>query len=254
MEKQKELLQKDSLVQDESYLQANIAKAREDYEVDPTVPGKINGLVDALLKFEDESYENEAIDVLNKAHADTGAYQNKMRIGDIRIRQMTRQFRKLRAAGQTEQATELARKQLQFEIGEFTERAKNYPTDMSVKYELGKRLFLAGQFDDAIGALQQAQRDPRRYVSAMNYLGQAFMKKQWWQEAIDTFQKVLQKDLSEDRVKDVRYNLGDCHERLEQYSPAQEQFSHVAQIDFNYKDVRKRLEGVRKKAAQSQGA
>lgn len=248
IEVQKQLLEKDSLVKTSGYLEQQIAKAREEYEETPLVPGKINGLVDALLKTNDEGNEYEAIDILNKAFDDTESYRFKMRIGDIKIKQMTGRYRKLRDSGDTEGATKLARKQLDFEIEEFSERSKNYPTDLNIKYELGRRLLVVGRFDDAIGALQQAQRDPRRHVVVMNYLGQAFMKKKWWQEAIDTYEKVIESDLTEDKLKEIRYNLGCCHEQLEHLKQAEEQFSRVAQEDFNFKDVSERVEAIRKKS------
>lgn len=251
LEKQKELIQKDMLVKDEDFLKQQIAKAEKEYLENPTVPGKINAYVDALLKFEDEAYENQAIDVLNKACDDTKAYQFKIRIGDIKIRQMTRRYRRLKESGDREGAAKAAREQLAFEVEEYRERVRNYPTDLALKYELGRRLFLAGQYDEAIGYLQQAQRDPRRYVSTMNYLGQAFMRKEWWQEAIDTFQKVLEGDITEEHSKDLRYNLGLCFEKLNKLPQAEEQFSHLALIDFNYKDVRARLESVRKRMQSS---
>ncbi|HDY66090.1 MAG TPA: tetratricopeptide repeat protein [Phycisphaerae bacterium] len=251
IDEHKRWMQQDMLVKDDDYLKQQIAQAEEEYRQSPTVAGKINAFIDALLKFEDEAYENQAIDVLNKAHKDTSAYQFKMRVGEIRIRQMSRQFRKLREAGDNEGATNLAREQLEFETAEYAERAENYPTDLSIKYELGRRLFLSGKYDDAIGILQQAQRDPRHFVTAMNYLGQGFMKKNWWQEAIETFDKVLAKDLTERRAIDVRYNLALCYEQMNNLQMAQKQFSQVAQIDFNYKDARTRLEAVRKKIEQS---
>ncbi len=253
MEAQKDMLQRDSLVQNESYLEKQIATAREGYLQDTTVPGKINGLVDALLKFEDEAYENEAIDILKKAHTDTRAYQFKMRIGEIHIRQFVRRVLHLRTAGDKEGAIKAAKELLKMEIAEYTDRVANYPTDLGLKFELGRRLFIAGRFDDAIGALQQAQRDPRNRLKAMNYLGQAFMKKDWWQEAVDTFEKVLSGDLTEEKTKDMRYNLATCYEKMDHLDKAQEQLSHVAQVDFNYKDARARLEAVRKKIAESQG-
>ena len=250
MEAQKEMLQKDSLVKNAEYLEKQIEIAREGYLKDTTVLGKINGLVDALLKFEDEAYENEAVDILKKGLEDTRAYQFKMRIGAIRIRQMIRRAQSFRAAGDKENAIKIAKELLTLEIQEYTERVANYPTDLGLKFELGRRLFIAGKFNDASGALQQAQRDPRNRLKAMNYLGQAFMKKDWWQEAVDTFEKVLKGDLTEEKTKDIRYNLASCHEKMGNLDKAQEQLSHVAQVDFNFKDVRARLEAVRKKISE----
>ncbi|HAU37833.1 MAG TPA: hypothetical protein DCX07_08965 [Phycisphaerales bacterium] len=247
LSRQQELIQKDYMIQSEDYLKQQIERAREEYQQTPTVPGKVNALVDALLKFEDESYENEAVDILHKAHKDTGAPQFKMRVGDIRIRQMTRRYRKLVAAGDKEAAREHGLEQLKFEIQEYAERAENYPTDLSLKFELGRRLLLAGKYDEAIGALQQAQREPRRATQAMNYLGQAFARKGWLREAAETFERALANEMPEDRVKEIRYHFGDVLEQMGELQKARDQFSQVAQMEFNYRDVRDRLETVRKK-------
>ena len=253
MKKQKELVQKDAMVKDKDYLRRQVDQARQSYTESPTVPGKINALVDALLISGEEGDENEAVDVLQKAHKDTGSYQFKMRLGDIKIRQMARRYRKLREGGDKNAAIEHARAQLAFELDEYTERAANYPTDLSIKYELGKRQFLLGKYDDAIGSLQQAQRDPRRHVHALNYLGQAFAKKGWHQEAAETYERALDSEMPEDRKKDVMYNLGDVYEKKGQLAKAQDMFSDLAQMDYNYRDVRIRLDQVRKKAASQDG-
>ena len=247
LEKQKALIQEDRLVQTEEHLKANIEKARQEYLADPTVGGKISGFVDALLAIEEETYENEAVDVLNKDRRDTGAYQFKVRIGDIRIRQMTRRFRKLRAAGDKAAAAEQARRQLEFELEEFTERSLNYPTDLVMKFELGRRQLLAGNYDDAIPSLQQAQRDPKRHLRAMTLLGQAFAKKEWYHEAAETFQHALESEMSDERAVDIRYSLGDVLEKIDDLRGALDQFSQVAQVNFQYKDVRDRVEQLRKK-------
>lgn len=247
MDKQKELAQRDSLVKDRSYLEDQIEKALSEYEQSPTVQGKVNAVVDALLKIEEESFENRAIDILAKAYEDTGVYQFKMRIGDIRIRQMTRRYRQLTAAGDKAGAARLLKEQLAFEMDEFIQRAANYPTDLAIKFELGRRQFLAGKLDDAIASFQQAQRDPRRHLAAMTYLGRAFAKKGWYSEAADTYARALETDMSEERAKELRYNFGDVLEQLGSLHKAEQQFSTVAQTDFNYKDIRERLENVRKK-------
>lgn len=247
MDEQKRLAQKDSLVKDRSYLEDEIARAMAEYEQTPNVPGKISAVVDALLKIEEESFENQAVDILAKAHNDTKAYQFKMKLGDIKIRQMTRRYRKLTAAGDKAGAAEVLKQQLTLELTEFTERAANYPTDLAIKFELGRRQFLAGKLDDAITSFQQAQRDPRRHLAAMTYLGRSFAKKGWLSEAADTYTKALETDMSEDRAKELRYSFGDVLEQLGRLKEAEDQFSTVAQTDFNYKDVRDRIETIRKK-------
>jgi len=251
MDQQKDLAQKDSLVQSKDYWQRQLEQARAEYEANPTVEGKINTLVDALLKAEDPKLEQEAIDVLTKAHEQTGQYAYKRRLGDIRMMQMTRKYRELVAAGDTEAAQEQARKQLEFELREFQERAEKYPTELSIKYELGRRQFLAGQHDEAIASMQQAQRDPRRRLRAMSYLGQAFAKRGWLDEAAETFERALEGDVPEAMAKELRYWLADVYEQLGQLEKAQEQLSDVAQMDYNYRDVRDRMDRVRQKRKEA---
>ena len=251
LDQQKKFLEEDSLNKSEAYLKNQLQNAKKSYLENTKHIGKINALVQALLAFEDAAYEAEAIKVLNKAYEDTGAYQFKMSMGDIKMKLYKRKIAYYKQKGDIDSAKKTYAQQLKFEVAEFTERVASYPTDMGLKFELGKRLFMVGKYDDAIAMLQVATRDKRRYVSTMNYLGQAFMKKQWWQESCDTFEKVLQTDLTEERAKDIRYNLGSCYEKMGQYKQAAEQFSNVAQIDFNYRDVRARLEAVRKAAGNS---
>jgi len=251
--KQAKLVQKDRLAQSRSYLEQEIDRARQEYQAEPSVPGKISALVDALMKVEEEGYENEAVDVLNKAHRDTGAYQFKARIGDIRIRQMKRQYRKLLEAHDKAGAMEQAKSQLAFELQEYSERAENYPTDLAIKFELGRRQFLAGRYDDAIGSLQQAHRDPRRRLTALNLLGQAWAKKGLPQEAIDTYRRALESEMTEEQEKDLRYNLGTLYAETRDYAEAREEFSRVAQMDYSYRDVRDRLAAVDERIQEAGG-
>jgi tetratricopeptide (TPR) repeat protein len=253
MEKQNELMQKDSAFKSDEYLQKEIKRTRTEYEESPMVPGKINAYAHALTAVEDNEHDTQAVTLLEKAFVETQAYQFKLLAGDVQIKQMHRKIRLLREADKKAESIAAAKELLKFEVVEYAERAKNYPTDMEIRYELGRRLFLSAQYDDAIAALQHAARNPRRLIPCMNYLGQAFMKKQWWQEAVDTFEKVLKHDMGERTATDIRYNLANALELLgtqdknkDLLQRAEQQFSDVAQIDFNYKDVRDRLEGVRK--------
>lgn len=252
MAKQRELIEKDSTLQATSYLREQIDRTRAEYLASPSQPGKISTFVDALLKLEEDATENEAIEVLTKAYDDLKAYQFKMRIGDIRIGQMTRRYRQLVKEGDKKAATAHARRQLEFELEEYAERVANYPTDLGLKFELGRRQFLAGQYDDAIGSLQHAQRDPRRAVRSVSLLAQAFAKKGWLPEAAKTLEKALsQMELTEAQDMELRYGLGDVLEQMGEMERALDNFSKVAMIDFNYKDVRVRVDNLRKKLSSS---
>ena len=248
--RQEELIEKDSLFHTSSFLHQQAEKARADYLATPTAIGKINAFVDALMKLNTEEAENEAIEVLSRAHRDTGAYQFKSRIGDIRISQMNRQYYKLQKEGDEAATAEMAKRILDFELEEYTERVVNYPTDLNLKFELGRRLFLAGRYDEAIGNFQQAQHEPRRQLQAMHYLGQSFAKKGWLPEAAETLERALHTEMTENTMMAIRYTLGDVLEQMGKLQEAQEQFSKVAQVDFNFRDVRNRVDNIRKKIAE----
>lgn len=241
---------KDQYVHDANYIRGEIEQARMEYQQSPTVPGKIDGLVDALLQDEDEAHEKEAMEVLAKAHADTGSYRFKSRLDDVRVRQFRRRANQIRREGDKKKMAITARKLLSFEMKMYAERAKNYPTDLSIKFELGRRQLLAGRIDDAIGSLQQAQRDPKRRVTAMVLLGRAFAAKEWHREAVETYERALEHDLTENRAKEVHYYLAGSLEAMGKTADALEHYSRVAQIDYNYLDVRDRIEALRKKDSE----
>jgi tetratricopeptide (TPR) repeat protein len=246
MEKQKELFQKDAMVQDREYLEKEALRAVAEHEQDPTVVGKVNAAADALLKLEDEEHEQQAFAILEKAFQALGAYQFKMRMGDITRRKMTHEYKRLLSAGDKTAAAAQAKKILAFELEEYTQRVANYPTELSLKFELGRRQFLSGMLDEAIASFQDAQRDPRKRLASLSYIGQAFTRKGWFNEAADTYGKALEGEMSENRAKEIRYSYADVLEKMGELKRAEEQFSRVAQADFDFKDVRQRIEAVRK--------
>lgn len=238
-----------------------IAAAREKYEENPEDMDLLQKLVDALLRPEETEKDKEAIALLLKAYESSGQYRYKMRAGDIKLKQFNRVLRSLsdKAKAGDEQAKaklhEGLKKRLIFELKEFAERAKNYPTDLKLKFELGIRQFQASQFDDAIGNLQQATSEPKSRSKAHLFLGRCFVHKEWTDEAISTLQKgIEQHPTTEDSIgKELRYDLMGMkitqarkNSDAELAKQAQELASELLQIDINYKDIREKMDEVRK--------
>jgi tetratricopeptide (TPR) repeat protein len=253
MDKQKELSQVDSLAKSDDYLQATLLKAKKEYEADPDGHGKVDAYVEALTRFETDEHEKTAMLVLAKAHQQSKAYRFKLRQDDVRMRQYRRHYNLLKSQGKIDEAVKHAREQLEFELRVYKERADQYPTDLNLKYELGRRQLAASQsfkqpeqLDNAIANLQQAQRDPKRRIQAMIDLGRCFDKKRWFKEAADTYSRALENDLTEERSKELRYLLGCAFRAMSKKKEALDQFSEVAQVDFTFRDVRKQIEELRK--------
>ena len=87
----------------------------------------------------------------------------------------------------------------------------------------------------------------------MNAIGQCFFYKEWYADAVDTFEQALEAvETSEDNTaKELRYNLGRAYEADGKLEEALQHFRKIAQIDFNYRDVRDRVNALRKKMEES---
>lgn len=250
------------VVKTEDAIDRMIERRRTEYNDDPTDLDKMQKLVEALVQKQSKESEAEAIRLLKEAWEATGQYRFRVRIGDIQMRQIARHLRSLQAklkqnpadAELRAQFTEAARKQIAFELGEFTDRVKNYPTDMSLRYELGRRLFLAGKIDEAISAFQQAKSDPKRRAAAHEYLGRCYIHQGWHEEAIDTLREGIEAHpLNDDKLAmDLRYLLMDALEAaarrtrsIEQAREAQKIGSQILQTNINFRDIRDRVEKIR---------
>ena len=126
---------------------------------------------------------------------------------------------------------------------------QNYPTDLVAKFEYALRLVEDKQYDKAIPFLQQAQKDPRRKIAAMNKVGLCFAEKGWLEDAIDVYTKAIDSyEIKEDAVaKELRYNLGKAYEQQGDAEKALEVYRRIAQVDFAYRDVSERVDRLRSK-------
>lgn len=200
---------------------------------------------------------DDALKYYRKARTASGGadYRVKVKIDDIRMRQLRDELRsideQLKAKSDDEalkQArAEAVKKRNQFELEVFTERAAEYPTDMTVRYELGLRQYRSGQIDEAIGSFQLATRDPKRKIVALNMLGKCFFQKKLFTEAAAQFQAAIDAyEIQGDSIwKELRYNLGLTYEAMKKLEEAAECLSQIVMTDYQYRDAAKRLQGLR---------
>jgi tetratricopeptide (TPR) repeat protein len=205
--------------------------------------------VDALERTEDPEHENRALEVLEEAHRRTGQFRFRQRIGRIKMRQMNRMARSMRDHLGADHADyrQFVREQLEFELAEFKLWSENYPTDMGLRYEVGRRLFALARYEESIPVLQQARQDPKfRFESAL-LLGRCFMESSFIAEAVDTLGNAISdyQLRGNDLSKELHYWLGRALEVRGDREAAGKQFSTVAQWEWNYRDVQTRLRAMR---------
>lgn len=248
-EQQRDMRDSDRLVQAEDRLEDLVAKARADLAANPGVPAKVTRLVDLLCKREEEGPENEAVETLLVAYRKTDNYPFKMRADDIRMKQLNRKSRAILAKGDKEAAKHQYREQLKFELGVFQERVDKYPTDLRMRFEYGKRLFKAHNYDEAIPVFQEARNDPKSRAQCSFYIGRCFYERGYHDQAIDVLTEAISNhEIEGDAVsRDLHYWLGRSYEAAERKEDALKVYGQLLRWDYNYKDVRARMDNLRGK-------
>jgi tetratricopeptide (TPR) repeat protein len=264
--KQQALEQEDSIAKTEQAKDEVIARTKEAFEKNREDVDLRLKVVRALLDKNTNAHDDEAVKLLTEALEKTGQYRHKVGITDIQMRQMARQMKELKtkADGGDEAAAhefkELARKKLKFELAEFADRVKNYPTERRWRFELGTRLYMARKFDEAIAMFQQSRGDPKYRGASNAYLGRCYVHVDMLDEAVETLGDALTNHANaEDKIgMELQYLKMDAHVRTAKrdrekqpdaarnhLKEAQRMASKLLQININYQDVKARLEEVR---------
>lgn len=261
-EKQRRLEEESRVSKGAETLERVIANAKAEHLANPEDIPNLKKYVAALLERDTEADQNTAISILEGAYAKTQQFTFRRTAGEVRLRQGRKRLRALEAAYKAAPNDEAAKEafhaadkaQLAMEITEYEAQTAAYPTDLTVKFELGKRLYLAHRYDDAIAQLQMAQSDPKNRVAVMSFLGQSFMAIGWVDEAIDMFGKAIELavDATDATALELRYGkMAALYKRAESSrdlasaEEADKLASQIATQQFNYLDIRKRREAIK---------
>jgi tetratricopeptide (TPR) repeat protein len=254
-EAQDKLHSQEAVVKTEDYRLSAIELAREEYAEDPESAPSIFILAGALTDMCTDQADKEAINLLEDAYRKKQDFSYKERAGLIHIGQLKRQAREVEASLEANPEDSVARSRHAGLMGQLNKTelehyglcVKNYPTDLKAKYEYAVRLVRNKRYDEAIPLLQEAQRDPRHKIPAMDKIGLCFFMKGWFADATDIFTQAIDSyEIKDDDIaKELRYNLGRCFEEQGEKGKALEIYRKIAQLDFGYKDVPQRVDKLR---------
>jgi len=251
--------EEERIVKTEDVLIRSIENARKDYEQRPTDPSAIDKLARLLLERGTEADEKDAYGVLMKGFQQTNTYKFKQRAGDIKMRVGRRVLREKKAQLDAEPsnaervaAYESAnRKVLDSEIAEYAERVAAYPTDLVLKFELGRRYAEVGDHEKAIEQFQVAQNAPGQANTVLAHLAASFVAMGWLDEAEGTYRRALERHeaTGDDLALALRYGLMDVLQRRAAESrdlgTAEEAFKFASAIaiqQIGYRDIKTRRE------------
>ncbi len=161
-------------------------------------------------------------------------------LSDLRIRQLDETIASLdpQAEDHESQSKALQEQRGNMVLDVAKKRVERYPTDLQLRFELGVLYFENGKIGEAIQELQKAQSNPNRRLQAMNYLGQAFSKRNMNDLAARTFQNALkEKAVFDEEKKHLIYMLGCVLEKMSRKEEAMDQFKQIYEVDIGYKDV-----------------
>ncbi|MGD2094302.1 MAG: tetratricopeptide repeat protein [Phycisphaerales bacterium] len=254
-EKQELLQSQDSVIKTEDYRVKAVEDARRKIALNPDLPTNIFALAGALSDLENDQAENDAVSLLENTYKKRNDFSFMQRAGELRMKQLRRKINDVKASletnpndAQNKAALEKLTAQLNTtELEHYKRCAKNYPTNLGIRYEYGLRLFRNQQYNEAIPLFQDAQKDPRRKIKAMNYTGLCFFLKGWVTDAIDIFNNAINTyQIKDDATgKELRYNLARAYEENNNAEKALEIYRRIAQQDFGYKDVSQRVDKLR---------
>jgi len=247
------------VVRTREQLDAQFEELTAALNADPKNPVKMQALADCQAR---RGYIQESLDLLQTALDMTKEYRYKARMDDIRMAEFRRVLREIdeQLESKPDQADLKAKRQEivaqrdAFEMQIYTERQRQYPTDLSIRFELGLRQFRTSKYDEAIVSFQTSQRDPKRYVPSLNWAGKCFLAKKMYEIAQSQFEEAIQKyEMTSDPLgKELRYNLARIFEIQGKLPQAMEWYSIIVREDYQYKDAAKRLDALRK-ASQAEG-
>ena len=254
-EVQEKLHARQGIIKSEDYRLSTVRQAREELAQNPNLSRNIFNLAQALSELQSDQAENEAIELLENAYKTKNDFSFQQRAGQLRIHQLKHKIREAKAAleanpGDAEAKAKVEKLSEQLndtELDHYRLCVENYPTNLNQKYEYAMRLLENKRYDEAIPLFQEAQRDPRRKIAAMDKVGYCFFAKGWFADAIDIFiQAIDSYEINDDHTaKELRYNLGRAYEENGDTDKALEIFRKLAQVDFAYKDVSQRVDKLR---------
>ena len=145
--------------------------------------------------------------------------------------------------GDTEKANLLEAKLLELQLTTLRGQVRLRPADSGLRVQLGRQLMRSGEVDDAVAEFQKAVDDPRLGREALFHLGTAFHKKGFMDLAKKNYERAMEGHAgSDERSKEILYNLGSIAEGESQTDEARALFARIFEVDIGYRDVATKME------------
>ncbi len=236
------LEQEGKAVKTSADIEALIVETRRKLETEPDNVNYTRTLADLYVK---SGKLQDALDLLDRASKATGGGDPQIdrTISTIKLLVIDNDIKGLEELGDTAGVEAKKQARHDFLLEDARQRVQRYPNDRDFKYELGELLFKDGELDEAIQQFQAAQRNPKRRIHSLYFLGLCFKQKNLWDIAREQLETAAGEiPIMDGMKKDIFYELGQILEKMDKKSEATAYFKEIYAVDIGYKDVAKKIE------------
>lgn len=210
-------------------------------------PGNLKLLRDTAGLHAQRNDFDRALELLQRASAAGGGADASLErlISDTTLKRFDHLVTQVDATDPEREARleQLRAERAAFVLADARRRAEKYPTDLEIRFELGRLNFEAGKLSEAIQDFQKARNNPHRRLAATSYLGQCFALRGMNDLAAKQFQEAIrEKQGFDEEKKDLIYHLGVVLEKMGKREDAIEQFKLIYEADIGYRDVAARVD------------
>lgn len=260
--KQADLEAEDAIVKTDDVKDRLVIAKKAQYEERSDDQPTIEAYGRSLLDRGKPQDELKAMLLYKKAYEATDQFRFRQKQGEVQLRIDRRMIRKLKAQVVANPESESAKKKLadaeramlEKQVEELKLQIENYPTNMGIKFELGKLLHATGDHNGAIGLFQKAEEDPQHRRAVLRYKAEAFLAIGWADEAIDTYRGAVEgiSDEGSELSMELRYGLMCALQNKaskDRDVPAAEEAdriaSQIAMKRFDYLDIVDRRKAIK---------
>ncbi len=203
----------------------------------------------AKLHIQRRNYDAAADCLVTASKRIPGSTEIADLLGDVRLARAEARLeeaRKSNEAGASERAKRLETELLTLQVDEYRRRVEAHPTDMALRFKLGRALLKDSEVDAAIEQLQFSVKDPRHKLPSLHMLGRAFSQKgildlaaKQLLEAIDSLPSMT------DQKKELLYDLALVYERQGEKEKALDTYKRIFENDISFKDVGKKIDALK---------
>jgi tetratricopeptide (TPR) repeat protein len=218
-----------------------LARLEDRYADSPSDPELMVAMADAHEKLRDAESAFDLIDRACQYRRDSVDLQ--ARRAKLQEKMLKKRISRADRDGDTETANQLEGELRTMQLDALKEQVSLRPGDASLRIKLGQQLLKAEELDGAIGEFQKAVEDPRLGREANFYLGAAFQRKGFADLARKNYERAMEGcSGSDERSKEILYNLGSIAEGADQVDEARTLFARIFEIDISYRDVATKME------------